>query len=273
MKKSKIGNNKYVARAIDIASITIITLIASFVWSVLLFADWKVALIFACDVSVCVLLLINALTKHKRTPYGEDRLALEFALKGNEFVIKTILSAIKNDKIENGCNYILLENSAIIANYKFSSLSPSDIQSVCALANKLQRTHVFVITKAIDRKAYQVASAFEIKIDVVKTKEIFKFLKKHNALPALNKVKAKPSIRVLTEIILSRQNFKHYAFSGVVLMLVSLITPFKTYYLVIGSILIVLAILCLTPIGKGTLSSPKALDILEKESQEEYKRE
>lgn len=261
------------ARAIDIISIGIITLVASFIWGVLLFSKWEIALIVSCALTACALYVLLVLSKHKRIPYGEDRLALEFALKGNEYVIKTVLSAIKNSKIENGCNYILLENCAIIANFKFSSLSASDMQSVCALATKLQRDKIFVIARSVDRKAFQVSSAYEIKVKIIKIKEVFKFLKKHDALPPLKKIKAKPTIHALLETIFNRQNFKHYVFSGIVLMLVSLLTPLKIYYIVIGSLLLALAIICLTPLGNGNISSQKALDMLEKESEGEYKRE
>lgn len=261
------------ARIIDVVSASIITLVASFVWGVLLFSRWEIALIFSCALTACTLCVLHTFSKRKRTPYGEDRLALEFALKGNEYLIKTLLSAIKNNKFENGCNYILLKNSVIIANFKFSALSPSDMQSICSLATKLERNVVFVIAKAIDRKSFQVSIAHDIKVNIVKIREVYKFLKKHDALPSLKKIKEKPTLRALSQTIFNRQNFKHYTFSGIVLMLVSLITPLKIYYIAIGSLLLVLAIACLTPLGNGSLSSPSALSLLEKESEEEYKRE
>lgn len=76
----------------------------------------------------------------------------------------------------------------------------------------------------------------------------------------------------MLQTILSRRNFKNYAFSGAVLVLVSFLTPLKIYYIVFGTILLVLALLTLT-LGNGTLSSPKAFEELETECQDEYARE
>lgn len=268
-----IGKNISMARVIDFVNAVIIILLFTFVWSVLLFADWKVALVFSNAFTICLAILLRAFIKRKNTPYGIDRLALEFALRDDEYVIKLLLSAIKNKEIENGCNYILLENCVIISKFKFSPLSPSDVASVCNLAKKLDRKDVFVIAKGIDRRAFQIADIEGVKVQIIKIKGVFKFLKKHNTLPSLDKAKTKISAKAFFEIALSRQNFKHYAFSGGVLLLTSFITPLKVYYLIIGSILLALALTCLTPLGNGSLSSPKALDLLEKEIEEEYRRE
>ncbi len=63
--------------------------------------------------------------------------------------------------------------------------------------------------------------------------------------------------------MLCRSNFKSYAFSGTILILVSFITPLKIYYLIFGSISLIFALLTLTPLGNGTLMSPKVISDLE----------
>lgn len=127
-------------------------------------------------------------------------------------------------------------------------------------------------SKSIDRHAWQIANLEDINIEIVKAKQVYKFLAKHNALPVLKKPRQKFSFKALLQTILSRRNFKNYAFSGAVLVLVSFLTPLKIYYIVFGTILLVLALLTLT-LGNGTLSSPKAFEELETECQDEYARE
>lgn len=261
------------ARTIDYIGASILILLVTFVWSVLLFSDPIVSIIFSAVVTAISIVTVRYIFKKRDKPYSYDRLALEFCIQGNEYIIKLLLSAIKNRVFENGCNYILLQNSLIIANFKFSPLGISDMCGICSLSKKLNRDEVFVITKSIDRKAYQIANISKIKVQQVKAKAVYKFLKKHNALPDLQEVKNKFSLSALIETILSRRNFKNYAFSGVVLMLVSFLTPFKIYYIVLGSISVLFAILCLTPLGNGTISSPKIFERMEYESQDEYKRE
>ncbi len=258
------------AKIIDYISLTIILFILSFTLLTLAFDNFVVAMIIACVISAIVSISIYKFSKGKGNPYTYSRLELEFCLNGNKYVIDLILSVlkngqnersiIKNDVFENGDNYILLENSLIIANFKFSALNLADISTICNFAKIKGFNKVFLLTKGVDRRAYQVAELKGVKIAVVKTSKIFKFLKKHNALPDLKKIKRKGSIKYLLDIALSRNNFKSYAFSGIVLILSSFLTPLRIYYLVFGTLSLALALLTLTPLGHGHILSQKAFD-------------
>lgn len=261
------------AKAVDFVSISILTFILTFVWATLAFKNPIVSLIFSITIAILLTLTILRIFKSSQRPYTYERLEFEFCVQGNEYVINTIKSIIKNDKIYNGSNFILLNSAIIIANYKFSQLGLADICAVCNLAIKHERRRVFLLTKGIDRRAYLVAGQKNVKITVVKIKEIFKYLKKHSALPNLKPIKKKFSLKRLLQTMLARRNFKAYAFSGIVLILTSFITPLKIYYMVFGSISIFLALLCLTPLGNGGLISPKAFEELEREIEQEYIKE
>ncbi len=261
------------AKTVDFISITILTFLLTFVWAAFAFKNAIVSLVFSITIAILTTLTILRVFKTTQRPYTYDRLEFEFCMQGNEHVINILKSIIKNDKIDNGSNYILLNSAIIIANYKFSQLGLADICAVCNLATKHQRRRVFLLTKGIDRRAYLVAQQKGVKITVVKTKEVFKFLKKHSALPDLKPIKKKFSLKGLLQTALARHNFKAYAFSGAVLILTSFITPLKIYYMVFGSISILLALLCLTPLGNGGLTSPKAFDELEREIEQEYIKE
>lgn len=53
---------------------------------------------------------------------------------------------------------------------------------------------------------------------------------------------------------------KNYLFSGVILVSVAFLTPLKIYYLVFGSISLLMALLTLTPLGKGHFGGDKIFD-------------
>ena len=267
------GNNTGMAKAIDYIGASIIITLTTFVWSVLLFKNTAGALVFSVALSLVTVLSIRYFSKKKQKPYTYDRLESEFCMRGGEYVIELIVSALKNPKIENGSNYILLENCIIIANFKFSPLGGSDIANICKTAKAYQKNSVFLLTKSVDRKAWQVAYLQDVKIEIVKTKQVFRFLAKHNALPALKKPKQKASVRAVFETVFSRKNFKNYLFSGAVVIFTSFFTPLKIYYIVVGTILFALALLTLTPVGNGNISSPKVFDQLDKACEDEYVRE
>lgn len=261
------------AKALNYIFASVIVMLATFVWSALLFKNAIGAIIFSIAFSFAIVVSVYYFSKRNQKPYTYDRLETEFCIRGGAYVIELLKTTLKNTKIENGCNYILLENSMIIANFKFSPLGGNDIVSVCRLAKTHNKNHVYLIAKAIDRKAWQVANLEDIKMEIVKTKQVFKFLAKHNALPVLKKSKQKLSISALMQTVFSRRNFKNYMFSGVVLISISFFTPLKIYYIVFGTILLAFALLSLTPVGNGTINSPKVFEELEKENEDEYKRE
>ncbi len=251
------------AKIIDYFSLCIIFALVTFVWSVYLFDSFVGALIFSVALSLAATFTIHYVAKRKQKPYTYDRLALEFSIKGGEYVVNIFKSILKNHQIESGSNYILLENCIIIVAFKFSMLTIADMSAICSLATKHARSRVFVIARGIDRRAYQAIQLENISLNVIKIKPVFKFLAKHDALPNLKPIKHKFSLRALVDTILSRNNLKSYLFSGATLIAVSFLTPLKIYYIVFGTIMLALALLTLTPLGNGTFSSPKVFDELE----------
>lgn len=265
--------NYGMAKALDYISATVIILILTFVWSTLAFKNWIVSLIFSMTLTAITVFTVRKFSHSQQKPYTYERLETEFCIQGNGYVIELLKSCLKNAEIENGCNYILLKNSILIANYKFSTLGLSDICTVCNLAAAHNTNTVYLLSKGIDRRAYQIAQLKNTRIYPVKTKAVFKFLQKHNALPDLKPIKRKFSFPSFFRIAFSRANFKSYAFSGIVLILTSFLTPLRVYYIVFGTISLCLALVCLTPAGNGSVFAPKAFDELEKQLETEYTRQ
>lgn len=251
------------AKIVDYISGTFIIALVLFVFCYMATSSLAISAIIAIALTLACMFSIGYISSRKSKPYSVDRLELELCMQDNNYAIKLLSSAIKNDKIENTQNYILLENAVIIANFKFSLLSYSDINSALQIASKHGKSKIYILSKGIERKAYQLANIRQIGIELIKTKALYKFLQKHNALPDLKKQKVKIDIRQLVEIILSRRNLKSYLFSGTILIAVSFLTPLKIYYITIGTILLALALLTLTPLGKGSITSKKVFDELE----------
>lgn len=244
------------AKIFDYISLTIITFLLTFVWSALAFDSALPALILSCTLTLIAVVTLRYIRQKTGKPYTYDRLALEFGIRGNEYIVSLLLGVLKNPDVLSGGNFILLANSIIISNYKFSALGISDVGAACMLAKRYDRTRVFLICRTIDRRAYTVARLENVKITPIRVKTVYKLLKKHGALPDLKPAKEKFSLKGFASVALARTNFKSYAFSGVVLILVSFITPLKIYYIVFGSISLALAALTLTPLGNGAFTTP-----------------
>ena len=96
------------AKLIDYAALTVATFIMTFVWAAYLFKGYVGALIFSSALTFAIVVTVRYVKAKTGKPYSYDRLALEFSVKGDEYVIELIKSILKNDEIESGKNYILL---------------------------------------------------------------------------------------------------------------------------------------------------------------------
>lgn len=253
------------SRIIDYISGGLILFLIGFALSMLATSSVAISVIFSIALCFAVLFSIYYFSSLHKKPYSCDRLELELCMRGNEYAINLLKSVIKNAEFENCSEYIPLKNSVIIANFKFSPLSYADVGSACKIAAKNKKSKIYLLAKSIDRRAYQIAALQGIELELVKTKVLFKYLARHNALPQLTRQRHKLDIRLVIEAVLSRRNLKSYIFTGIVLICVAFLTPLKIYYLVFGSIALMLALLCLTPLGNGSISSPKVFNELEKE--------
>ena len=139
-------------------------------------------------------------------------------------------------------------------------------------AEKAGAIRAVILTRAADRRAFGVARCFPVKLSVVRTRALFRFLSKRRALPALERFPTGFSPKAFVAAALSRNNLKNYMFSGIVLISVAFLTPLKIYYLVFGSLSLAMALLTLTPLAEGKDDGDGALKRL-LPAPEEYVRE
>ena len=249
------------SKTLDYLALAIILTVMTFVWGAMIFDDVILAVIVACALSATVTIFVKFFT-HNKYRYSPNLLATHFAIQGNEYVVSLIANTIPNAKVETKQNYVYLNNCLIVSLFKFGTATSQDVATLAKEATSRGITQVFVLGYGIDRKAYQVANYAGIRIKLVKAGAIYRYLAKHNALPDLKKKKSHPSLKVLFEIVFSRTNVKYYAFSGIVLVLTSFITPLKLYYLITGSVSLLLAMFSLL-FGDGSIHSVNAFKELE----------
>lgn len=260
------------AKLIDYFSLTVTLFLLTFVWSALAFQNAVGAIIFSAVFTLIAVITVRYVKSKKGKPYPYDRLALELSVRGSEYQINLLKSIIKNPKIESGDSYILLKNSILVAAYKFSTLGLADMSAIARLCEKHDKKQAYVLARGIDRRAYIVAQVINVHVTLIRLKSFYKLLEKRGALPDLKPVRRKFSLKSFFAAALSRSNLRSYLFSGAVLVLVSFITPLRIYYLVIGSISLLLALLTLTPLGNGSIFSPKLSAELTDAAQTEYIR-
>ena len=252
--KHKISNSvktQFMIKIADLVTIGIVVLFLTFVWAGLLFENVALAVVVSVAMEGIYIVVAIALRRREEAPYAYDRLALELSVRGPNFLVENLKTILKNQEFESGLNYISLKNALFYVNFKFGNVTINDLPAIYSTAVKTQNTNVFLFARGIERKALRLLESYGIFIKVVKIRQIFKLLKKHNLLPELKK-KHTFKLSDLPAILISKSNFKGLLFSGVVLLCTAFFTPLKIYYIILGSISLLLAIVSLSPLGKDS---------------------
>ncbi len=257
------------AKIFDFIMVEILIFFLTLVWVGLLVENLLVSVIVSVSLALIFALIMNKLKGRGEKPYAYDRLALELSVKGPNFLIEILKSILKNRVFESSFNYICLENALIYVCFKFGNVGLADLPGIYSTASKYSKSRVFLFAKGIERKALRLLESYGIYITLVKIKQIYKLLKKHNSLPDLSKKRTSFSMKDLPSLLLSKGNTKGLIFSGAVLITTAFFTPLKIYYLVFGSIALLLAILSLTPLGKDLPRDGKFKDLFATENSAE----
>ncbi len=149
----------------------------------------------------------------------------------------------------------LCENDFLTANeYKLSSSQNKNLFFI-----SIAETEDFKNTLTSSPITYTLYNQTEL-FELMKVKDCFPI--KQSAKENFSKLKL---IKTKLKQSLLKQNFKHFLFSGLSLIAISLFLPFMFYYLIIGTILIFLSLVCL--LSKPTQTEKpkeKLIDIIKK---------
>lgn len=111
-----------------------------------------------------------------------------------------------------------------------------------------QCEHLVVICSNVNAEAQNVAKAFKNRrIDLINLEQLFELCNNKNIAidtSYINLDKHKITLKEIFKNSLSRNKSKGYFISGLVLLFISIIIPFKIYYVVFSTILFILSAVC-----------------------------
>ena len=94
------------SKAVDYIALTIIIFLLALVLATLIFKNWAHVFIFACSTTFVILFTVRYIAGKRNRPYSYDRLAMEFSVRGPQYLIGLMKSTIKTTDFESGSNYI-----------------------------------------------------------------------------------------------------------------------------------------------------------------------
>lgn len=258
------------ARIVDLTALTVITFLLTFVWTTAAFDSWAAVFAVSCAAALMAAVTAVYIKRGAGKPCSCDRLTVECAVRPPSYLIGLLRAAAAGGGAECGSNYILTPDAVIFAAVKLNPLGLNDLNALVTKAEELGRKRIFIITQSVDRRAYCIVQYHEAHVTAMKMRAVYRWLKKRGALPDLKRIKTKFSLAAFFEAAFRRGNLKHYLFSGFILVAVAFLTPLRVYYLIFGSISLIMALLTLTPLGKGPFGGEKILDTLAAESAAEH---
>lgn len=240
-------------KIIDRVFISLLILLPLLVWALYLTRSLWQSVVLSVAVTVLLNLIwigISTRLNKKRTPSKIEIFKLLSAL-GTEETTALLYNSLPPDMRSEltAQTFILNKDTLVFNNIKFAPSNEEDIAKMYRLCKARGLTKAIFIANRTERKLMAFAAYLGIAATFPDRLTIKQYLVRHNALPAPPqpvKIKLpKYKLKELLSLVIDRRKAKYYIFSGLMLLLMSLLTPLKLYYLIFASLPLLLATISL----------------------------
>lgn len=207
-----------------------------------------IKILLATLFSVLGITAISLIQKYNKSKVNYKNFELYATVHGASYIYEMLLQVFDNiDFVSKGDYLISSDKTMIVCSVKFGGISPDEILKYSKMAQKEEATKCYLIAKDLPKNAAMTLFNFADNLKFIPLKIVFKLLKSHKLLPQ------KLSVKIgkldysnnIFDIIFDSNNIKKFLFVAVILFAFSFLIPLKIYYIVLGSINILFAIICL----------------------------
>ena len=235
------------SKVIDYLALRLSVLGLLFVWSVYLFDEFISALLFTATGFV-LFVIISEIAKRasSKTKYKREKLEFQMAVLGSGYALKIYKQLFPSASETYDGKCFASGDTLYFSAYKFFACSVEDVCQAFRLAREKGFEKIVVLCKSADRGAVKLSGSLGVKISFEKSRDIYKKLLKASLLPELTfeKKPEKFSLSDVLELVFQKQNIRYYLVTGLMLTLISLVSPAKTYYIVVGTFSLAMALIC-----------------------------
>ena len=209
--------------------------------------------------SFFVLVLVSGLLLHARNRYQDKQtisipeMQTIFALWGVRKTICRLVSTLPQDYDVKVDGQAILIRSPIkrmyYIGYKFSTPNADDIAKARLIALKYSLDKIYILSKRPKREVFLMMNSLDLDCEYIENRVVHKYLKLHNALPDKidSKKRRMPKVKFseIVNNVFVKSRAKYFAFTGIILAIMSFFTPLTLYYLILSSISLAATIVCL----------------------------
>ena len=161
----------------------------------------------------------------------------------NQEIIKNTLIAC-NIEIKRIKNKIYYEDYLIFNLFSFEEISTKSIIKCYKKTPKNKKTLIFCSN--VSSEGTEFLKDFSNRIKFLEFKELFLLMKKSNTFPTITdkRIEKKKDYKVILRQLFSKKYSGKFFYSGITMLVFSFFVFFPVYYLVIGTILCILGLVC-----------------------------
>ncbi len=230
----------------------ILTFICFFVPSYLIchfyINNMAIKIVLSSLISIFGIIIISFVQKINKSRVNYKNFELYVSVHGAGYIYDKLILLFDDMKFSRKDDFLISPDQImIVCSAKFGNVSPDEILKYSKLAKTQEAKKCYLIAKELPKNAAITIANFAENIKFIPLKVVFKLLKSQKLLPdklGIKIGKLNYSSNVF-DIIFDKSNVKKFLLVAIILYGFSFLIPFKTYYIVLGSINILLAIICL----------------------------
>lgn len=233
---------------IDCILFTIISFMLCYILTALLHIQIWLCLIFSLMISLLIGILLLYLNSKKQKHIDYNSFVENLVVDGEEKLILLLQNNFEDTFTKEEKLIIYKEKPAFFW-LNFANISLDSMLKYYRICKENNYSSAIVFIKNKDKKYYQFLRFFDNFIfEFESYKLLYNKLKTQEKLPQKSKLHKRKFLETISIILKSafcRRNCKHFLFTAFFILLMSFITPLKTYYLVMAGVATILAAICL----------------------------
>lgn len=228
------------------------------IWTLYFIQKTWISILLAGVISVLLILLFNFLSskkqaknniKLKEKKYAQD-VKDTFILMKQKNVVEFFYELAKSKhEAEIFSKYVLINNQIILfPNIKSRQLEIDELIDLYNQINKKNIKKIIVLCNNFNSNIEKILNNFDTKTIVLDFSQTYNLLlKKYNMFPKITikpEVKAKNSLKQIVISAFDKKKTRGYVVSAMFIIFSSFFVSFRVYYLIVATILLILALLC-----------------------------
>ena len=280
--RSYVVNNYYMKRfnffkTFDAFFRILIIFLACFVWCRYFIDNLWISLVATIFLTIIIDLTINFVKnkrQKKKNTYKEEDEKIQqyintFIFSEDNFSVNFFyeLAKIKHQAQKKN-KYIEVVNTnkkiILFPYFIYRDFNSDDLVLVYNKTKKEMSSRLIICTNTIDNNAIKLAQKLPLDVYILDGNQVYeKLLKKYNYFPYLTKLKSETKIgfKEILSYALNKKRTKGYFIASVILLLSSFFVPYKIYYVVMATLLLILSLVSFSNPKYNKIENIELLDL------------